>query len=476
MVVLTAVIYGVMSGALPRSGGDYVWCSRIFHPAIGFMQSFYMVFAAMYWGALFISWVPGWYLSTLLAWWGTATSNPAIRDWGAMMATPQWTFIIGSLLIPYLLVYLMSGMKNLARIQKVLFVFANFGMVLLFAVMLTTPTSVFTSNLNEYLSSAGSTATYDSILQSAKGVGYVPGWAWLPTIMAFPYAFGMYGGYNYSSFIGGEVKDAGKKMIWTMVPTAIVSVICFTIMGFGIFQMAGFDFYNGIQYLYYLNPGAYPKELILPPLVNYFVTFATKNSVIIFAILFCYVMNGIWQVGSIPTFTTRALFAYSFDRVLPTKWADVSERFHVPMYIITLEVALTWICLYLLCFTPFFQYTANVFLGWMVCYAIVGLTVMVFPWKRKGLFETAIPSGYRRKVAGVPVLSILGAIMFGFFIFETYAGATNQALGGPLSWASVGIGVVGMFVLGLVIYYASYLYQKRKGVDISLAFAEVPPE
>jgi len=476
LVILVAAIYSIMSIAMPRSGGDYVWVSRILHPAIGFMQNFYMMFAFMYWTALIISWVPNWYLSTLLGAWGVWSNNPALSEWGSKLTTPEWTFIIGSLFIPYIFGLLMSGMKNVARVQKILFVIANFGMFALIAVLFVTPTNTFVSNLNEYLGSAGSAATYESIVETSKTVGYQPGWYWLPTIIALPYAFGMYGGYNWSSYVGGEVKDASRKISLTIIPTAILSIIFFVLIGFGIFQMTGYDFYNGIQYVFYLKPEAYPEALILPPLINYFITFATKNFAIVFTILFCFVINGIWMMGGIPTFASRCFFAWSFDRILPSKLADVSERFHVPLYILTLQAILSWVCLYLMCFTQFFAYQANVYVGWMICYAIVGLSITIFPWTKKQLYETTVPSRYKRKIAGIPVLSILGAVMFGFFVFMTYAAYTNAALGGPISWASVGIGIFGILILGIVIYYISYVYHKRKGIDISLAFKEIPPE
>jgi len=476
LVVLVGIIYAVMSSIMPRSGGDYVWVSRILNPAIGFMQSFYMMFAFMYWTALIASWVPNWYLSTLLNTWGLWANNATLSNWGANMTTPLWTFIIGSVFIVYIFALLMTGTKNLARVQKVLFIFANLGMVLLLAVMFLTPTSTFVTNLNEYLGSSGSTATYQSIVDTAKTAGYQPGWAWLPTIIALPYAFGMYGGYNFSSYVGGEVKNAGKKMTRTIIPTAILSIVFFTLIGVGIFQLTGYDFYNGIQYLFYLNPEAYPKALVLPPLINYFIYFATKNFAIVFTILFLYVINGIWMLGGLPTFASRTFFAWSFDRVLPTKLADVSERFHTPLYIIAIQGLLAWVSLYLLTFTTFFAYQANVYVGWMICYAIVGLSIMIFPWKKKDLFESTVPSAYKRKIAGVPVLSLLGAVMFVFFVFMTYAAAVNQALGGPMTWASVGIGIFGIFIIGIAIYYASYIYHKKKGIDISMAYREIPPE
>jgi hypothetical protein len=61
------------------------------------------------------------------------------------------------------------------------------------------------------------------------------------------------------------------------------------------------------------------------------------------------------------------------------------------------------------------------------------------------------------------------------FAYVTYIAATSPALSGPINAMSVGvIGV--MYVVGIVIYFASKGYHKRLGLDIDLAFKEVPPE
>ena len=40
LTLVIALMYYYMSNAFPRTGGDYVWISRVVHPAVGFMANF----------------------------------------------------------------------------------------------------------------------------------------------------------------------------------------------------------------------------------------------------------------------------------------------------------------------------------------------------------------------------------------------------------------------------------------------------
>jgi len=61
-----------------------------------------------------------------------------------------------------------------------------------------------------------------------------------------------------------------------------------------------------------------------------------------------------------------------------------------------------------------------------------------------------------------------------FYIFLTY-----EYLGNPGVWGGNNFAygyIVVSFVAGLVIYLASRMYYGKRGIDIRLAFKEIPPE
>jgi len=99
---------------------------------------------------------------------------------------------------------------------------------------------------------------------------------------------------------------------------------------------------------------------------------------------------------------------------------------------------------------------------------------MAFPFWRKDLFNASVPFT-RKKIGGIPLVSVVGLVTFVsgaalavMSISPTYSGAPLNL---PLLFAQALI-----FALGLVIYYASVLYRKRQGIDLSTTFMEIPPE
>ena len=45
--ILLALIFASLTSVMPRSGGDYVFTSRILHPALGWMESWTLVIASV---------------------------------------------------------------------------------------------------------------------------------------------------------------------------------------------------------------------------------------------------------------------------------------------------------------------------------------------------------------------------------------------------------------------------------------------
>ena len=69
------LVWGILSGSMPRAGGEYVYNSRILHPAIALGAVFCNIIAIFYWNWYIATWlgVPALQLfAQYMGWWGFA--------------------------------------------------------------------------------------------------------------------------------------------------------------------------------------------------------------------------------------------------------------------------------------------------------------------------------------------------------------------------------------------------------------------
>jgi amino acid transporter len=159
---------------------------------------------------------------------------------------------------------------------------------------------------------------------------------------------------------------------------------------------------------------------------------------------FLYVTWGMTIVG--------IAFAWAFDRVIPTKFADVNDRFHTPHVAIGSLTGLAVIMLILYAFTSWPTVMTIGIVLWSVAYAIPGLAATAFPYVMKETFDQA-PAFLRKKLAGVPVLAVLGALCAISFAYIGYVAATDSLIS---TLTAVGAGIaVAIIAFGFAVYFIS---------------------
>jgi amino acid transporter len=127
-ILIIAFLFYYFTVAFPRSGGDYVWVSRIVHPAIGFMESFGIVVFNL----SFIGPVSGWMMTygfgTMFTNLAIATGNPSYLSLAAAAGSAN-SILLGSFVVLVAIIMAAAfGLKNTFRYQWTTFLVMIVGL------------------------------------------------------------------------------------------------------------------------------------------------------------------------------------------------------------------------------------------------------------------------------------------------------------------------------------------------------------
>jgi amino acid transporter len=281
----------------------------------------------------------------------------------------------------------------------------------------------------------------------------------------------VYIGFTYSVYIGGEVKEPQKNQNKAILFSLLFGFVFYAITFAAYYNVVGANFNDAIAYLNLNNPSANP--IPVPPVVNFFAGILAGNPLANALIGASFFLWTFLLLIVMMTICVRNVFAWSFDRVIPEKLAAVSKSGQPWVASITIAFV-AWVLMSLYVFTPFFTYVVNYTVIFSVCFWITGVSALVFPYVRKDMFDAA-PELVKKKIAGIPLISLSGLISVILFSLILYSSFALPAFSGPVGPYSTGF-VVGIYAAGVVIYYIARSYRKRAGIDLDLLHKEVPPE
>ncbi|MGA2239924.1 MAG: hypothetical protein ABSG74_12000 [Candidatus Bathyarchaeia archaeon] len=478
LAICIATPYGLLSMAMPRTSADYVATSRIIHPGIGLGSSLVLtwssVLSAGYYGLAFTWWAVTPAVSVI----GVSTGNSGLVQWGATLSTFPYNFIIGALGTILSCVVIAAGMRRLMIYQNILFIVGMIGMVIMAAILITTPQSVFITQFNQFaLPYTKQADSYHYIIQqaAARGMQYPGTYTWPATVSVLPaiMASGMWTWFSVAQT--GEVKGAATRRHWyTMILAAVIQYAILIVMVLLIFNTIGEQFISSANFLYSTAPDVYaiPVAPMLPLLAG-----LIPGGIIIPCVIVLTFLTWTPLIDYIQLLQpVKALFAWSFDRILPEKVSDVNERTHSPLYAITI-CGLIGIGLFIWASAPgwgagFFQLLIIAAVAGNVTISITGITAILFPYVKRDLYKA---SAAKIEVLGIPLCVIAGVITVLVQCFLAYMYLTDLRYGMtmPVQGAALNLGLL---VVGVVIYYIAKAIRTRQGINLDYLFKEVPPE
>jgi amino acid transporter len=476
-------VYAEFSAAMPRSGGDYVFVSRALHPIAGwllaFSQGMWLIFFWIGFNAWFcLTFAAPVALTTIGAVTGhegfiTLSNNLVGEHTFLGITTAWWVIVVGAALTLGFMALLIYGAQWYWRVQKWLFALAGLSLLLVAALLLFKSGDI--AQRWDDLAATNSGLAYNDVISTAKAAGFNPthSFSLSATILMLPWVFFVVGYAQGSAQIGGEVKRASRTQYFAMVGGVLINgaVLAAIVL---IYQHAvGSQWANSLSYVNNTAADQLGTPGGVPPSINYLASILTESVPLLLLIGVGFILWALMGTPLSALQATRYMLAWSLDRTVPRQLGEVSDRHHTPVKAILL-CALTGIAALVALVQIPQASLLGALMAQIAAFILVSIAGIVFPYRLTQIWE----GGGGRRILGVPAVTLagiggvlaLGGLMI-MFIFDDTVNATFAATRG-LSLKFM----VGVIVVGAIWYAVSWALNRRRGVDLSLSYREIPPE
>ncbi len=524
------IAYAGLVAVMPRAGGDYVWQTRILDGIPGAVLGAVVGGVTGYLGAQAfalgdtmaivagvagvvvgggLGWVRGgigFVLSSTGWWFILALWAPiygfifkiefvqplvALAGWTAgstFFASADGTFAVSIVTIIIASGAVALGMAGYARVQRWCIWIGLVALAVMFVLMALNGSESFHSAFDKanqdlfgvsgaYQATIDNATANDGFAAGASPLDFGLGsgtWLLLPLMMfwiLYP---------NWGATLYGEVRGAGdfRKVLNGMLGglwVTLVLAVAFVLLAARTF---GWDFFNATNVNFINNAYGYVTVAPATPIWSYpplIVSYLVDSRVFQFVFVAIF---GVWFIGWAGTLwlsSTRMIFAAAFDRVLP-EWAGrVDERRGVPWFALLLilipGVILSWLYAYSAGFSAL---TLDASLVIAVTFFGTTFAATILPWWKRDLYQKSPIARYQ--LAGIPLISIAGAIITVFLGFVIYEWLSNSLYGIGVGNATSIQFLAVLYGLGALVYIVARLWRRAQGIDLDAIHAEIPAE
>jgi basic amino acid/polyamine antiporter, APA family len=467
-LVVQGITYASLIAAMPRAGGDYVWISRVLGGGVGFVLA-----VAGWWFILWL-WVPIYanilnveVLGPMAAIVGWDSAVTFLGDSDGIFFASVVTALLAS-------GFIALGMRTYAKVQKICFYGGVVGLAVMMILLLVNSKASFITNFNEQsLDLYGVQNAYQETLKAGTD-GFAPSglgsFAFSATLFLIPMMafFNLWS--NWGATLYGEVRGASdfRKNIYAMagalIATSIAAVLLFLLFS----KTFGWEWYNAANNAFWAGtiptgvwpyPGLLAASFLGSPVLQF----------LLIAVLSLWFFG--W-VGTVFLSSTRVVFAAAFDRVLPEGVAKV-DRNGVPYVALLLMLVPSLGIAALYAYNDdFVTYTLDATLVIAVTFLGSAVAAAILPWRKREIYNASPIAKYR--VMGIPLITFTATLFIVFLVFCLYKWLADDIYGVNDGGSLIFMG--SLYLLAIVIFAGSRIYRRRQGMDLSMAYGEIPAE
>lgn len=465
-----AFLYAMLTQLMPRTGGDYVFNSRALHPSVGFAGNF----SYSFWLAVVIG-----VYTTYIASYGFGAFGRMMAgfgagdgwlDFGDWFSTRPGLFITGTVvLLASAAIFAFGGVRLFFKIQAGAFALYLLGAIIVpVFVGLLTSHSTFVANFNEYAANLGVQDASAKLAASATELGFAPAdFSFESTLRAVSIFWFIFGFIFSSNYFAGEIRLAKRTHIYSMPGAVLLAVLVLLCLVPSYTHVIGYDF---SYMLGYADPAAYGFTAGAPAYPE-LIGIASGSPVIGAIAIVGFTIGLLTWLPQTLMLVSRNMFAWSFDHVMPAKLSYVDPRSRSPLIAIGVMLVLSIASTAIYAFTDWFS-SITALLGLTLPLLVTAIAGTLLPFRHPDLVEN---SPYSGKVLGIPLLTAVGSLaILGF------GGAVAILLWDPGSGTSLSDNsgkvflVIGVYLAAMAIWWISRAIRRGQGVDVDLAYRELP--
>jgi basic amino acid/polyamine antiporter, APA family len=524
-VTFLAVAYAGLIAVMPRAGGDYVWQSRVLDGipgvvtgavvggvalylvagaagldttiaygaavvglvaggAIGWLRGGVgFVLAASGWWFILALWAPIYGAILKIEFFQPLAALTGSSDGVSFFSTPEGTLTVSIIVIVLTSGLVALGMAGYARIQKWCLYLGLIGFAIMAVLMLISSQADFKVAFDRAnLAMFNVPNAYDATLAASGSetleplsLGADPGATVMTTLLLIPLMLFWILYPNWGSTLYGEVRGSGdfrkvlRGMLGGIWVTAGLAVLFLLLAA----KTFGWQFFNATNLNYYSSLyEPFPAPLIpiwsYPPLI---VSYLVDNSIFQIGLVLLFAVWFLGWSGTLFLSSTRMIFAAAFDRILPERAAEVSERRGVPV------VALLFIMVPSIVVSVLYAYNADFAALTLDATLVIAVTFLgstvaatILPWYKPEIFQNSPVAHLKWAISGAGLVT---SVILAWTIFM-WLSDPLYAIGVGNTTSILFLGVV--YGVAALIYVAARLYRRSQGVDLDAIHAAIPAE
>lgn len=435
--VLAALAYAILSSAMPRAGGSYVYASRGLSPFLGFVASFSQWFGLSI-GIGVVSYVLIPFLRDIVAamgWDGLAVA----LDMGMVRVTLALAFLWTSVAV---------NLRGVALYQKVLVPMMLVMFVLGFTVI------IWGFAFDHVDFAAALAQAEGAVVPEAEAVPF----RWWSFLAASAVLFSSFIGFDSIAQAGGEAKNPSRTLPLA-IGIAVVTVGAF----YFLFTAA---VYHAVPWQW-VAERAQTQDLTAPGMLGYLLS--PGWTVLIVAGAAVALAN---DLPAMLMAVSRLMFAWAADGVFPKGVARVHERWHTPHVALILSGCMASAAILGSHFAgDFFLGVDLLVTSMLVNFLVMCITVLTLPGKNP---EIAADVTVLKNRGAQVALAGLGAVFLTVFLgVHVWKDLTAELDAWYFHSTPLWIAVM---VVASIIYFRELAILRRSGVDVEARFAVLPPE